>query len=192
MYSMELTLSWDLFIVFFFSVVTAYSFIIGKHQTLTILVAVYIAILATQGLGNIFVRFSGESDPVYKIFQVMGVTLNLNTLSITKLLIFMLAIIGVAIKGGLSVECSKHHSSFVELVATCCFGLSTAALIILAMLTFVAGAPLADPTLGSQAILVPLMESSMLVQAMVMNQNLWFALPALLLIGFGLTGRGEE
>ena len=55
---MDLTLSWDLFIVFFFSVVTAYSFIIGKHQTLTTLVAAFIAILATQGLGHVLVRRS--------------------------------------------------------------------------------------------------------------------------------------
>jgi hypothetical protein len=187
---MDLTLSWDLFIVFFFSVVIAYSFIIGKHQTLTILVAVYIAILATQGLGNILERFSGETAPVYKIFKVMGVTLNLNTLSITKLIIFMLAIIAVALKGGFSVKYGKSHSSLFALLATGCFGFSTAALIIMALLTFVSGSPLLDPALGSYELLVPLMHSSMLVQAMVLNQDLWFSLPALLLVGFGLVREG--
>ena len=183
---MDLTLSWDLFIVFFFSVVTAYSFIIGKHETLKILVAVYIAILATQGLGNILTRFSGESEPVFRILKVMGVNLNISTLSVSKLLIFMVSIVAIALKGGFSVEYGRSHASFVALAATGLFGFATAGLIITALLTIVAGAPLLDPTLGSKPLLAPLMLSSSLVQVMVLNQDMWFALPALLLVGFGL------
>ncbi len=183
---MDLTLSWDLFIVFFFSVVTAYSFIIGKHETLKILVAAYIAILATQGVGNILTRFSGETEPVYRILKVMGVNFNISTLSVTKLMIFMLSIIAIALKGGFSVEYGRSHASFIALAATGLFGFATAGLIITTLLTFVAGSPILDPALGSQPLLVPLMQSSTLVQIMVLNQDLWFALPALLLIGFGM------
>ena len=188
---MDLNLSWDLFIAFFFAVVTAYSFIIGKHQTLKILIAVYIAILCTQGLGNIFVRFTGESEPVFRIFQVMGVTLNLPTLSLAKLILFMLAIIFVALKGGFDVTYGHSHSSLLSLLATCLFGFSTAGLIIMTLLTFISGSPLLDPALGSKDILVPLMQSSHLVQVMVLNQDLWFSLPALLLVGFGLVKEGS-
>lgn len=183
---MDLTLSWDLFIVFFFAVVTAYSFIIGKHETLKILVAVYIGILATQGVGNILTKFSGESEPVYRILKVMGVTLNISTLSVTKLLLFMMAIIAIALRGGFSVEYGRSHASFIALAATGLFGFATAGLIITTLLTFIAGAPLLDPTLGSREILLPIMQTSALVQVMVLNQDLWFALPALLLIGFGM------
>ena len=186
MFAMDLTLSWDLFISFFFAVVTAYSFIIGKHQTLTILIAVYIAILATQGLGNIFVKFSGESEPVFRIFKVLGVDLNISTISIAKLVLFMATIIAVALKGGFSVEYGRSHSSLIALIATGLFGFATSGLIVIALLTFVAGSPLLDPTLGAKEILVPLMGQSYLVQVMVLNQDLWFSLPALLLIGFGL------
>ena len=191
---MDLTLSWDLFILFFFAVVAAYSFIIGKHQTLKILIAIYIAILATQGIGNIFERISGESETVYRILKVMGVNLNLTTMSISKLVFFMIVIISIALKGGFSVEYGKSHSSIVALAATALFGLSTAGLIVVSLLTFVAGAPLLDPSLGSTEILVPLMKTSRMVQAMVLNQDLWFALPALLLVGFGLVREegGEE
>ena len=183
---MSLNLSWDLFVIFFFAVVTAYSFIIGKHETLKILVAVYIAILATQGIGNIIQRFSDTSEPVYRILQVMGVTLNISSLSLTKLISFMLAIIAVALKGGFSIAYGKSHGSLVALAATGCFGFATAGLIVTTLLTFIAGAPLLDPALGSKEILAPLMQSSSLVQVMILNQDLWFALPALLLIGFGL------
>ena len=186
MFAMDLTLSWDLFISFFFAVVTAYSFIIGKHQTLTILIAVYIAILATQGLGNIFVKFSGESEPVFRIFKVLGVDLNISTISIAKLVLFMATIIAVALKGGFSVEYGRSHSSLIALIATGLFGFATSGLIVIALLTFVAGSPLLDPTLGAKETLVPLMGQSYLVQVMVLNQDLWFSLPALLLIGFGL------
>ena len=183
---MDLTLSWDLFIVFFFSFITAYSFIIGKHQTLKILVAVYIAILATQGIGNILTRFSMQSEPMYRILSVMGVSINISTLGVTKLVIFMVAIIGVALKGGFSVEYGRSHASVVALGATGLFGFATAGLIMTTLLTFVAGAPILDPTLGSKEALIPIMQSSSLVQIMVLNQDLWFALPALLLIGFGM------
>jgi hypothetical protein len=183
---MDVILSWDLFIVFFFAVVAAYSFIIGKHQTLKILIAVYIAILATQGLGNIFIRFSGETEPVYRILKVMGVTLNVTTLSISKLIFFVLTIIAVALKGGFQVEYGKSHSSVVALIATALFGISTAGLIIVALITFIAGAPIMDPALGAKEILLSLMQTSSMVQTMVLNQDLWFSLPALLLVGFGL------
>ena len=183
---MDVTLSWDLFIIFFFAVVTAYSFIIGKHGTLKILVAVYIAILATQGIGNILVRFSGESEPVYRILMVMGVTLNVSSLSVTKLVLFMFTIIAVALKGGFHVEYGRSHSSLLAIIATGLFGYSTAGLILVALLTFIAGAPLLDPTLASREMLQPLLQGSTLVRVMVLNQDLWFSLPALLLIGFGL------
>jgi hypothetical protein len=189
---MDLTLSWDLFIIFFFAVVTAYSFIIGKHETLKILVAVYIATLATQGIGNILTRFSGEGEPVYRILKVMGVTLNLNTVSIAKLVAFMLAIIWIALKGGFSVQYGRSHGSFVTLAATGLFGVATAGLIVTALLTFIAGSPLLDQALSSQPILLPLMQGSALVQLMVRNQDLWFSLPALLLIGFGLVKEGGK
>lgn len=183
---MDLTLSWDLFIVFFFAVVTAYSFIIGKHETLKILVAVYIAILATQGIGNILTRFSGEGEPVYRILKVMGVTLNLTTVSVTKLISFMFAIIWIALKGGFSIQYGRSHGSLVALIATGLFGVATAGLIVTALLTFITGSPLLDPSLGTQQALLPLMQTSGLVQVMVLNQDLWFSLPALLLVGFGL------
>ncbi|HLC75868.1 MAG TPA: hypothetical protein VJB82_01985 [Candidatus Peribacterales bacterium] len=183
---MDLTLSWDLFIAFFFSVVTAYSFIIGKHQTLTILIAVYIAVLATQGLGNLFMRFSGEAEPVYRIFKVLGVTLNVSTISLSRLILFMAIIIAVALKGGFSVQYGKSHSSVIALTATGLFGFATAGLIIITLLTFVAGSPLLDPTLGTREILMPLMKQSNLAQVMIQYQDLWYSLPALLLVCFGL------
>ena len=189
---MDLTLSWDLFIAFFFAVVTAYSFIIGKHQTLKILIAVYIAILATQGIGNVLLRFSGQTAPAYQMMQVLGVSLNVNMLSSIKLILFMLVVICIALKGGFSVEYGKSHSSLVALLATGLFGLSTAGIIVTTLLTFVAGAPLLDPALGSREILVPLMQTSRLVQAMVLNQDLWFSLPALLLVGFGLVKEEQD
>ena len=191
---MDLTLSWDLFILFFFAVVAAYSFIIGKHQTLKILIAVYIAILATQGIGNIVGKFVGESQPMFRILQVMGVDVNVSTMSLAKLFFFMAAIITIALKGGFEVEYGTSHSSVTAIVATLLFGISTAGLIVVSLLTFISGAPLLDPGLGSREVLAPLAQTSGMVQMMVVNQDLWFSLPALLLVGFGLVKDegGEE
>ena len=50
---MEINLSWDLFVIVFFAVIIAYSFIIGRNQTLKVIIASYIAILASDGIGNL-------------------------------------------------------------------------------------------------------------------------------------------
>ena len=84
---MELTLSWDLFVIVFFAVVITYSFIIGKHESVKIIIATYIAIVAAQGMGNLLERLSGESEP---LFSMVGLTLDIQLLATTKLVLFIM------------------------------------------------------------------------------------------------------
>ena len=55
----NLTLSWDLFIVVFFAIIVSYSFIIVQHQSMKVIIASYIGIIATQGIGNVLARLMG-------------------------------------------------------------------------------------------------------------------------------------
>jgi hypothetical protein len=59
----NLRLSWDLFIIVFFGVIIAYSFIIGRNQTLKIIIATYMAILTADGLGNLFQTYLLPTAP---------------------------------------------------------------------------------------------------------------------------------
>ncbi len=180
---MTLTLTWDLFIIVFFALVMTYSFIVGKHESVKVIVATYIAIVAGQGIGNILERMSGDSQPM---LATLGLTIDPTVIAVVKLVIFISAIIFIVIKGGIQVEYEKEHGTVLHLLISALFGFVTAGLLISTLLTFVANVPLLDAGLAETATLSPLLESSKLLQIMVFNQDLWFTLPALLILGVGL------
>jgi len=101
---MQLTLSWDLFVIVFFAVVITYSFIIGKHESVKIIISTYIAIVAAQGMGNLIERLSTESQP---LFSMVGLTLDIQLLATTKLILFILTIIFLAVRGGFEIDYQK-------------------------------------------------------------------------------------
>ena len=180
---MDLTLSWDLFVIVFFGLVISYSFIIGKHESVKIIVFTYIAIVAGQAAGNIIEDLSNNSQTLITSF---GLTLDITMLDSTKLIIFIATIILLAIRGGFEVEYSNESSNITNILLTGIFGFATAGLLLTTLLTFVTGAPLLEVTLSESTVLTPLFQESKLMQAMIMYQDLWFCLPALLLIGVGI------
>ncbi len=179
---MDLTLSWDLFIVVFFAMVIAYGFIIGKHSSVKLIIALYIATVAVQGLGNILARVTGESKA---LLVVLGLSFDSTVLSTTKLIIFAAAVIFIMIRGGINIEYAKEPGSILSTAITALFGFATAGLLLSSLLTFVAGSALLDATLAEAATFSPIIQNSKLMQLLIFNQDLWFALPALLLLGVG-------
>ena len=89
---MNITLSWDLFVIVFFAMVVAYSFIIGKHESVKIIIATYIATVAVQGMGNILERLTGQSQ---QVLTILGLTVDSTLLAIVKLVIFVATIISL-------------------------------------------------------------------------------------------------
>lgn len=181
--SMDLSLSWDLLVIVFFAVICAYSFIVGKHESVKIIIASYIAIVAVQGLGNLAAQALLYSKDY---IEMVGIGADLKILSTIKLAAFVGAIIFLAIRGGFDMEYTKDLGNTVDSLLVAAFGFSTAGLLMVSLLTFVAGSPLLDPNLAQAAALQPLLNSSELVKVLVDWQNLWFALPAifLLILGF--------
>ena len=182
MHAMNLTLSWDLFIIVFFAMVIAYSFIIGKHESVKIIIATYIATVAVQGLGNIITRVTGESQP---ILYVLGLSVDSTILATMKLIIFVAVIIFIAVRGGIEIRYGKESGSILNMIITGAVGFATAGLILSTLLTFVAGSALLDVNLAQAETVSPIIQQSKLMQLMILNQDLWFALPALLLLGVG-------
>lgn len=184
---MEITLSWDLMVIVFFAVVIAYSFIVGKDESVKIVIASYISILAVQGIGNIITMFFRNAGTATGIESISA---DNNVLSVVKLLIFVSMIIFLAIRGGFSIEDSSAFGGIVEPIITAAFGIATAGLLLTALLTFIAARPLLDTTIINAPLLAPLLQQSTLVQWMVLYQDVWFCLPALLLLVLGfLNGR---
>ena len=180
---MDILLTWDLFVIVFFGIVMSYSFIIGKHESIKIIVFTYIAIVAGQGLGNMFQQLSSITEPY---LLNLGLSVDVKILGSTKLFIFIATIILLASRGGFEVHYTKESSSVANALLTACFGFAKAGLLLSTVLTFIAAAPLLDAGLAQAAALSPIVQGSRLMEIMIVYQNLWFSFPALLLIGVGL------
>lgn len=179
---MNLTLSWDLFVIVFFAVVITYSFIIGKDESVKIIIATYIAIVAAQGLGNIVERLSGESQ---QIFTMVGLTFSIQLLAVIKLILFIATIIFLAVRGGFEINYSKDGTAAADILMTALFGFVTAGLMLSTILTFVADVPLLGKTMMQSPFIASITAGSRLMEAMIFYQDLWFTLPALILLVFG-------
>jgi hypothetical protein len=179
--ALNITLSWDLFIIVFFATVMTFSFIMGKLETVKIVICTYIAILASQGIGNVLVRITGESSSV---LQTMGLSADIAVLSIAKIAIFVILLITLMIKSGIDVHYESDVNFLVRAAYTILFGFSIAGLIVSTILSYASGRGILDTELPS--VIAGIAGKSTLMQIMILNQDLWFALPALLLIGVGV------
>lgn len=179
---MQLTLSWDLIVIVFFALILAYSFIVGKNESAKIIIASYIAIVAVQAIGNLLALGLGEGQTAA---QFLGLGLSTNVLSTVKLILFVATIIVLAIRGGFEMEYGKEITGIWNTVLTAAFGIATAGLLLTALLTDIAGKPILDSSLKTAPLLAPLFQQSQLVQIVVEYQNVWFCLPAVLLVIVG-------
>ena len=180
---MTITPTWDLFIVVFFGLVITYSFIIGKHEAIKIIISTYIAILAVEGIGNILERVTGDSRP---LLSVVGLNIDGDILTAMKLVVFIALIIFIAIRSGLEIDYSKDPGGPVNAILTAVFGFATAGLLLISLFIFVADVQILDPNVENIETISALLSKSKLMQVMILNQDLWFSLPALLLIAVGV------
>lgn len=178
---MNVTLSWDLFIILFTALVVAYSFIVGKEASVKIIVSTYIALVAVQALGNVAVMLLTASTAT-----MVGLTLSPSMLAIGKLVLFAAAIVFMAIRGGIEVQAADALGTAWSIALSVALGLSTALLLLSSLVTYVAGRPILDTTLGSADTLTMILRTSPLVRAIVEYQHVWFALPAVLLLVIGV------
>ena len=181
---MNLTLSWDLFIVVFFALVITYSFIIGKKEAVKIILSSYVAIVAVQGLGNFTERVLGFSE-TQSLLGSVGLPLDTTVTSIVKLVLFITIIVFLAVRAGFHVQYGKESSMTINVALTALCGFATAGLLLATLLTFIAGAPLLDMHVTATPGLEAVLKESQLMSLMIGNLDLWFALPAGVLIGAG-------
>lgn len=179
---MQITLTWDLFIIVFFAVIMTYSFIIGKKESVKVIIATYISVICVQGLGNLITRLSGPNG---SLLESVGYTIDMTILSSLKLVLLIAAIVILAIRAGFDVHYTHENSAAINGIITGLFGFATAGLLLSTLLTYIAGLPLLDVTIAQTQMLSPIMQQSQLMQIMVLYQDIWFVLPAFLLVGAG-------
>lgn len=181
---MNFTLSWDLFIVVFFALVVTYSFIIGKKEAVKIILSSYVAIVAVQGLGNFTERLLGFRE-TQSLLSTVGIPLDTTVTSVLKLTLFITIIVFLAVKAGFHVQYAQEASMPINIALTAAAGFATAGLLLATLLTFIAGAPLLDMHVTATPGLAAILEQSSLLRLMIGNLDIWFTLPAAVLIAAG-------
>ncbi len=186
---MEINLSWDLFVIVFFTVIIAYSFIIGRNQTLKIIIASYIAILTSDGIGNLIERYLIGDDPIVNVVDLSN---SVSALVVLKIFIFVFTIVIIATRGRFTINMGKPGSSMMTVILNLTYGILSAGLITSTILIYASGSSLVQETsvIMNEAVLQMYRESN-LVQMMINNYNVWFSIPAIAFVISSFMGNEE-
>jgi hypothetical protein len=181
---MEINLNWDLFIIVFFLIIVAYSFLIGKNQTLKVILSTYIAILTADGIGNLIQRYLIGDDGG-------GVIVAFNDSSafvVMKISIFVIITLLLATRGAFDIEIGKSKSNFFAFAISLGFGILSAGLIISTILMYISGYSLITAIEAPLNPMADVASISSFVRLMTENYSLWFSLPAIAFIMASMTG----
>ncbi|MDP2690924.1 MAG: hypothetical protein Q8O95_00770 [bacterium] len=171
---MEIALSWDLVVTIFFVMVMSYSYIVGLNGTVKIILSTYIAMLAANGIGNLAAKYIKLSEPLIKILSDDP---NENVV-VFKIFIFVVITLLLVLRGGFSVDITRHNDSLLtRFVTNSVFGFLSAGLIMSIILVFLVGAGVdASTTVIQEALGLP--DKTFFVRFLVRFYNFWFAAPA--------------
>lgn len=171
----NIRLTWDLFVLVFFVIVIAYSFIIGRNTTLKVIISSYMAILVADGLGDLLNTYvvpaaptlEGESGDQFII--------------LSKIITYVIIIVLLVIKGGFRVDILPERTLITRILANLSFGFLNAGLLICTLLVYLTGGSFVFG-LGTAAVQSNLYQESTFIQLMVDNYSIWFALPAIAIV----------
>lgn len=190
---MNLQLSWDLFILVVFTVIIAYSFIIGKNQTIKVIIATYIAILAADSLANVMQKLLLTSPTVTKFSAVAGINDPVQVLLLLKICVFIGAILLITVRGRFSVDIPDDPILAVRVITLFIFGFLNAALIVSTIIVYISGGSLVEGSIDlTNGTIRLLYEGSPMVRAMINYYNFWFALPAVSFVVGSILGRNSN
>lgn len=170
-------LTWDLFVLVFFAVVIAYSFIIGRNQTLKVVISTYIAILAADGAGNLINHLFIGEDPLIRAVDVPDQAVSL---ILVKIFIFVLTLVLIVMKGSFAIQIAQTKSTAMNMVLNLAYGVLSAGLIVSTILIYIGGISLFDaPGVQMSEAMRGIYDQSYMVRQILDHGNVWFFLPAL-------------
>lgn len=186
---MEINLSWDLFVIVFFTVIIAYSFIIGRNQSVKIIISTYIAILAADGVGNIIERYLLGDEPMIGALNLAN---DESSLILIKIVIFIFTIVLITTRGKFEINMTRSNSMLMRVMLSLTYGILSAGLITSTILIYASGASLVQESsiIINEAVL-EIYRESQLVRLMINNYNAWFSLPAIAFVISSFFGHEE-
>ncbi len=190
---MTITLSWDLFVLVFFVVIVAYSFIVGRDSTLKIILGTYVSMIAADAGGTIFSQYLSGSVMFTNLLKFAAVGNEQEAMVLVKVVIFIAFVIIFAVKGAFEVDTVDDRSVSVRFVLSVVYAIMSAGLIVSAVLVFVSGISfigLGEPKTTVTALWDVYNESA-LIRSIINNSALWFSLPALAFLVHSLYTKRE-
>ena len=178
---MEIALSWDLFVVSIFTIILAYSFIIGIDRTIKTVIATYLGLLTADGLVNIVEKHILVSQKVVQGFQFLGYADPKGSMLMIKVMIFLAVVVLLTIKGNFNVSLKSDRFKLYNPVFTGLFGFLNAGLIISTILLYLSGNSILEPVYADSQIL-SLYSSSSYIRILVDYYSFWFSLPVLVIL----------
>lgn len=182
---MNLLLSWNLFVIAIFVIIIAYSYIIGINKTVKTILGTYLAILAADGLGNIFRDYLLSAENFQKLIEMANVTNSDELLISFKVIVFISAVVILTVKGAYEVHINGRQLPGSGILLTGIFGFMSAGLIVSTILVYVSGSSLIQKV-SLQSNITELYSSSDFVRAMVDYYDFWFAIPVVIIIAWSL------
>lgn len=174
---MSVNLSWDLFILAFFGVVVAYSFIIGRNQTLKVISATYIGILSADAVGNLFAKYFVTSESFLKILRLFSIGSAEQAIAFCKIFVLITLIVIIAVRGIYEFTLDDEKPFAMRMSISLVFGLLSAGLMMSAMLIFISGGSLIASVVQPNSPLTDLYADSRLIRILIDYSNFWFFIP---------------
>jgi len=190
-FTMNIGLTWDLFIIAFFAIIIAYSFIIGRNNTIKIILGTYVGALAADAAGNLFGSYFGNSSMFLSVLHEFSPASNPeSSAAMFKVVTFIVIVIILAVRGGFTINTDLGKSTTARIIINGFFGFLSAGLMISVVFMYVSGISFIT---GSQTGgITSITAQSPVIQHMIKYYNYWFLLPALTLIFGGIIAGHEE
>lgn len=180
--------TWDLFILVFFIIIITYSLIIGRSQTVRVMISSYVAVLTADGIGNLVHKLFFAEEAWFALVGVEN-----NFIVLAKVFLFAGIIIIMMLKGSFTADITDGDSSVLSFLLTGTMGLFCATLMVSTILIFIAGGSfLIGYDMQSNSELVnSIYQQSSAARVLLDNSSLWFSLPAIAFI-IGSVAEEEE
>lgn len=175
---MDLRLSWDLFIIVFFGIVVAYSFIIGRNNNLKVILATYVAVLAADAVGNLFGNSLAISESFMKLMKIFYITTSIEAVVLVKIIFFMTVIVLLSVRGSYSVSVINDGPASLRMLINLVLGFLNACLIVSIALVFISGASFISGGMGASPAFQDIYNQSHLAKILIDHYSIWFLLPA--------------
>lgn len=157
---------------------------IGKDQTLKVILSSYIAILASDAVSSIVSRVVFGSA----VSGVLVIPSEQKALILIKIALFVFLTVALTTRGAFEILVADERSPFIRMMMTFAYGILSAGLIISTILVYISGASLIGTATASGNPIEDIASTSRLVQLMIQNYAVWFSLPALAFVVASLFG----